>query len=227
METEGLKASLFLTFDRSRSRDLCPTTSSPRCFEARFDSVTRGGTTTGVEGGGRRNPFCSRKCPMYPFTDPTELPRSSSVLRSPTFVARLPDLTTALRRRHSATYSPPHTPPHTTTITTRRFTQEVLFCAERGCKPSGCLVNAMRAAAREVPAAGGSGASFGTNGWQLRWLRQRRRTTPHEVRRLPQPPGRWRSTRRTARHASTARRVVSSTTGRVHAMLARMNRTGQ
>ena len=46
----------------------------------------------------------------------------------------------------------------------------------------------MWAAAQGVPAAEGSDASvrcFGTNGWQSRWLWQRRRTTPHGDRTLP------------------------------------------
>ena len=69
------------------------------------------------------------------------------------------------------------------------------------CGPSGrWKSNAWRAAAQEVLAAEGSDASvrcYGTNGWQSRWLWQKRRTTPHEDRSLPQSSGRWRSTRRT------------------------------
>ena len=47
---------------------------------------------------------------------------------------------------------------------------------------------AMQAAAQAVRAAEGSDASVpccGMNGWQSRWLWQRRRTTPHEDRSLP------------------------------------------
>ena len=61
----------------------------------------------------------------------------------------------------------------------------------------------MRAAAQVVPAAGESDASVPCccmNGWQSRWLWQRRRTTPHEDRSLPQSSGRRRSTRCTTAH---------------------------
>ena len=64
------------------------------------------------------------------------------------------------------------------------------------------MSNAMRAAVQEVPAAEGSAASVpccGMNGWQSRWLWQRRRTTPHEDRSLPQSSGRRGSTRCTTR----------------------------
>ena len=40
--------------------------------------------------------------------------------------------------------------------------------------------------------------SFSSSGWQSRWLWQRRRTTPHEDRSLPQSSGRWRSKLRTS-----------------------------
>ena len=65
------------------------------------------------------------------------------------------------------------------------------------------MVNAVRAAAQVVPAAGESCTSVrcsGTNGWQSRWLWQKRRTTPHEDRRLPLPSGRRSCKLRTKLH---------------------------
>ena len=55
------------------------------------------------------------------------------------------------------------------------------------------MAGRIRAAAQEVHPAEWSDACvrcFGTNGWQSRWLWQKRRTTPHEDRSLPQLSGR-------------------------------------
>ena len=52
--------------------------------------------------------------------------------------------------------------------------KRLVFCAELGCKPNGWDVG------------GASVRCIGTNGWQPRWLWQRRRTTPQADRRLPQ-----------------------------------------
>ena len=79
------------------------------------------------------------------------------------------------------------------------------FCSDLNGR-SAWLIVAVGAAAQVVPAARVSAASvrcFGTNGWQSRWLWQKRRTTPHKDRRLLQPSGSWRSTRRTTRHGDT------------------------